>query len=137
MRGQKPTELKVIQGGIVDAVPAPKGLPADCVDDWNIVTADLASRKLLNDAMLGVVEVYCTALWQVRECRKVIVTHGTFVTGQNGVPKANPAGSMMQKAQETVNRLCVELGLTPSSRSRRGLGGPALDPDGEADGQGI
>jgi P27 family predicted phage terminase small subunit len=123
MRGAKPHTLTVINGGIVDAVEAPRGLPAAAVNDWNVVTADLASRKLLTEATLSIVEVYCTALWQVRECRQVIVDHGTFVKGQNGVPKANPASTMMQKAQDTVNRLSAELGLTPSSRSRRGLGG--------------
>jgi P27 family predicted phage terminase small subunit len=135
MKGAKPTTFAVIQGGIVDAVNPPKGLPKDVEHDWNVITSDLASRKLLTEATLGVIEVYCTALWQVRECRKIIEEHGTFVKGQNGVPKANPASTMMQKAQETVNRLSVELGLTPSSRNRRGLGGdqsPAAD-DGVGD----
>lgn len=128
MRGAKPTTFAVIQGGIVDAVDPPKGLPKDVHTDWNIVTSDLASRKLLTEASLGVIEVYCTALWQVRECRKIIEEHGTFVKGQNGVPKANPASTMMQKAQETVNRLSAELGLTPSARSRRGLNGDGAAP---------
>ena len=138
MRGSKPTELKVIQGGIVDVPPPPKGLPKDAVDDWNTVCADLTDRGLINDAMLPVVEVYCTTIWQVRKCREAIELDGTFVKGQNGVPKAHPASTMMQKAQETATRLAVELGLTPSARARRGLGGGGrTPPEGEADAQGV
>lgn len=121
----------------MDAVDPPKGLPKDAIDDWNTVTADLSSRKLLTDSTLGVVAMYCTALWIVRECVKSIEKDGLFVLGQNKVPKSNPASIQMQKAQETVTRLSVELGLTPSSRSRRGLGGPAVNPDDEAGDIGI
>lgn len=124
MKGGKPAELKVIQGGIVDAPNPPAHLPKDAHNDWNIVTSDLAARKLLTEATLGVVENYCFALYQVRECHKTIAELGMFVRNKDNVPKPNPASSALQKAQEVVARLSVELGLTPSSRSRRGMDGP-------------
>lgn len=125
MKGVKPSELKVIQGGIVDAPVAPKHLPKEVHTEWNIVTSDLASRKLLTESMLGVVETYCFARYQILECQKAIQQLGLFVRNKDGVPKPNPANSTLQKAQEMVARLAVELGLTPSSRSRKGLSGPA------------
>jgi P27 family predicted phage terminase small subunit len=132
MKGVRPSELKVIQGGIVDAPPPPKHLPKEVHTEWNIVAADLASRKLLAESTLSVIENYCFALYQVRECHNAIQELGMFVRNKDGVPKPNPANSTLQKAQEIVARLAVELGLTPSSRSRKGLSGPKKD-----EGEGI
>lgn len=132
MKGAKPTTLKVIQGGIVDAPPPPKHLPKEVHSDWNIVTSDLAGRKLLAESTLSVIENYCFALYQVRECQKAIEQLGLFVRNKDGVPKPNPVNSTLQKAQDTVSRLAVELGLTPSSRSRKGMDGPRSE-----DGEGI
>lgn len=108
----------------MDAVAPPSHLPEGAIPDWNTVTADLASRQLLNEAMLTSVEMYVTAMWIMRECRTAIQRDGLFVKGAGGALKSHPASSNLQKAQETVTRLAVELGLTPSSRSRKGIGGP-------------
>jgi P27 family predicted phage terminase small subunit len=129
MKGAKPSELKVIQGGIVDAPSPPKHLPKEVHTEWNIVASDLAARKLLSESMLGVIETYCFARYQILECQKAIQELGLFVRNKDGVPKPNPANSTLQKAQEMVARLAVELGLTPSSRSRKGLSGPKDDED--------
>jgi len=129
MKGAKPSELKVIQGGIVDAPPPPKHLPKEVHTEWNIVTTDLAGRKLLAESTLGVIETYCFARYQILECQKAIQQLGLFVRNKDGVPKPNPANSTLQKAQEMVARLAVELGLTPSSRARKGLSGPVKDDD--------
>lgn len=121
MRGAKPATLQVIQGGIVDAVEAPKGLPKDCIDDWNIVTSNLASRGVLSEAALGVVELYCKALWMTRLATAEIELHGLFVKNGAGTPKSNPAVTALQKALLDATRLSSELGLSPSSRSRKGM----------------
>lgn len=124
MKGAKPSTLTVIRGGIVDVPAPPKNLPREAHGDWVQVTTDLADRKLLTESTLGVIEMYCWALYNVRECQKIILSEGIFVRTKTSV-KPNPASSMLQRSQETVARLAVELGLTPSSRSRKGLQGPA------------
>ena len=129
MKGAKPAGLKVIQGGVVDAPEPPKHLPADVHKDWYIVTTDLINRRMMAAATLSVVENYCFALHQVRECQKVITELGVFVRGKDGVPKSNPANTMMQKAQDTMNRLSVELGLTPNSRIKKGMSGGGAQKD--------
>lgn len=123
MKGAKPRELKVIQGGLVDVPPPPKGLPADVHKEWELICRDLTERKLLNEAMLSSVEMYCWALYNIRECQKIIVSEGVFIKTKTTV-KPNPASSMLQRAQETATRLAVELGLTPSSRARKSQEGP-------------
>lgn len=128
MKGAKPSELKVIQGGIVDVPTPPKTLPKDAHADWNTVCGDLAERKLLTEAALGIIEVYCRTMHTIRECYQVIDREGIFVRTKTSV-KPNPASSMLQKSLDVAARLSVELGLTPSARSRKGLSGPAKDDD--------
>ena len=123
MQGRRPTSLTVIQGGIVDAVPPPQGLPDNQVDDWNTFTAELASRGLLDDSTLRVVEAYCSVLANIRLNRDTIQIEGAFIKSKDGIPRNHPAQANLLKAQELANRYAAELGLTPSSRSRRGLGG--------------
>lgn len=137
MRGVKPEPkaFTVIQGGIVDTYPFPKTLPKDCLSDWNLVTSDLLSRGLINEAMLGPVETYCRSLWIAREATKAIEQHGLFIPMKGGGSKSNPAATALQKAQVDITRLAAELGLTPSSRSRRGLEGEGVGMGGsDADG---
>ena len=134
MQGAKPTTLTVIQGGIVDAPPAPKGLPKDQVDDWNTITASLAQRGLLDEGVLLNVPAYCSALANVRACTTIIEEQGRFIVNKDGIPRAHPALSILQKQQELANRFAAEFGLTPSSRSRKGMGGEA--PRGDSDGIG-
>lgn len=121
MHGAKPTTLKVINGGIIDAPAAPKGLPKGCVDDWNTVTSTLAQRKLLDEACLGAVENYVTALYMVRQCREAIDKDGLFTRGTGGSLKSHPASVQMPKYVSEVSRLAAELGLTPSARSRKSM----------------
>lgn len=132
MRGQKPTTLTVIQGGIVDAVEPPADLPPDQVADWNTITATLAKLKLLDEAVLLNVRAYCSALDNIRVCNKIIATDGHFIKNKDGIPRAHPALAILQKQQELANRFAAEFGLTPSSRSRKGMGGD--QPDGPSGG---
>ena len=128
MRGRRP-ELKEIEGGLMKAPPPPSVLPKGMAEDWVAVAADLQGRGLLTTSMLGLLETYVTALWTVRECRKAIAKDGPIVRAKDGQPKPHPAGAMMSKAQDVIARLGAELGLTPSSRARKGLQGQGDDAD--------
>ena len=131
MRGRRPTELKAIEGGLAGAAPLPPDVPKGCRAEWDRVVSDLSARKLLAPATLGTVAAYVIARWQVGECVKAIQRDGAFVKTKQGEPRAHPALTAMNKANEVVARLAAELGLTPAARSRRGLSGPA--EGGEAD----
>lgn len=121
MHGAKPTTLKLINGGIIDAVSAPDHLPKECIEDWNTVTATLAQRKLLDEASLGAVENYVTALYMMRLCRREIADRGMFIKMEKGGLKSNPASTQLPKFVSEVSRLAAELGLTPSARSRKNM----------------
>lgn len=123
--------LTVIQGGIIDAVPPPADLPESQVTDWNTITSTLAARKMLDDAALLNVRGYCAALENIRICSDELAKHGRFIKNKDGIPRAHPALSVLQKQQELANRFATEFALTPASRDRRGFGGgeSASKPD--------
>lgn len=125
--------LTVIRGGIVDAVPPPKGLPESQVADWNTITASLAARGALNEGALLNVRAYCAALETVRECSEQIERDGRFVKNKDNIPRAHPALSHLQKATEMCNRFAVQFGLTPSSKGSGGPAAPAPSDDGIED----
>jgi P27 family predicted phage terminase small subunit len=136
MKGPKP-ELREIEGGLLKAPPPPEGLPDTMLGDWVTVAADLQGRGLLTTSMLGVVETYIVALWTMRECRRTLLADGPVVRGEKGQPKPHPAGAMLKSANETIARLGAELGLTPSSRSRKPFLSDDKPDDDDASALGI
>ena len=129
MRGRRVAQLKAIEGGLKGLPRMPDHVPESMAGEWNVIARDLHERKLLTESMIGVLVTYVVALWSVREAQKAIAEHGVLVKGAHGALKPNPASGMLSKAQETVARLSAELGLTPLSRSRKGL----QQPGGECD----
>lgn len=127
-RGRK-ADLKVIEGGLEDAPTAPSHIPADVVDTWNTIVADLTERQLLTEATLGSVETYVAALSTMRQAQKAITKHGVLVTGAEGAMKPNPASGLLWRSQAVVARLAAELGLTPASRSKPAFQKPKEDED--------
>lgn len=120
MRGRKP-ELRVIEGnrsqGESFSSP-PAHIPVAMHDEWRTVSADLADRRLMTEAMAGSLDAYIMALWNMRQAQEQIDRHGLLVDAGKGILKQNPAVSLLGKAQQVVLRLAVELGLTPAARSR-------------------
>lgn len=129
MRGRRVATLKAIEGGMKGLPRMPDHVPASMADEWGVIARDLHKRKLLTESGLGVVATYLVALWCVREAQKAIEEHGVLVKGAHGALKPNPASGMLSRAQETVARLSAELGLTPLSRSRKGLQQPEEGTD--------
>lgn len=117
MRGRKP-ELRVIEGGLDEVPPAPAHFDDAMAREWGALVADLKARKLLTETMLGSVEMYITALINVRKAQKAIEAHGVLVQGAEGALKPNPASGLLWRSQAIVARLAAELGLTPSARAR-------------------
>ncbi|OCJ05258.1 hypothetical protein A6U87_14720 [Rhizobium sp. AC44/96] len=122
--GVKPA-LKAIPGGLDGIPPLPAGVDPSMADEWQAIAFDLKERKLLARPVLGSLETYVTALWNVRECQAAIKEHGLLVGTAHGMKKPNPACGLLHKQQAVVARFAAELGLTPASRSRAGMGGDA------------
>jgi len=128
VKGRK-AELKVIEGGLDHVPEVPDHIPPEMADEWRGILAELTERKVLTDGMRGAVDAYVMAMHNAREAQKAITAHGVLVaSGKDGILKQNPAVSLLGKANETIMRLAVELGLTPAARSK-----PAFQPKQERD----
>ena len=126
-RGRK-ADLKAVDGGLAGVPRAPDAIPATLHGEWNDIGADMAKRKILTSAALGLLESYLIARWTVREAQAAIAKHGVLIEAATRNLKPNPACGLLAKALEAVARLGAELGVSPASRSKAGFqpkGGPA------------
>ncbi|EYD73610.1 Phage terminase small subunit [Rubellimicrobium mesophilum DSM 19309] len=87
----------------------------------------LAERRILTEADLGSLEMFCVAIGTVREMERELQDKGHVITVK-GVPKRNPATGIQSDAMTRARLLAAELGLTPVSRSR-----PAIREDDDDD----
>jgi P27 family predicted phage terminase small subunit len=145
MRGRKPkpTMLKVLDGNpgrrpLNEREPAaPQGVPA-CPDwlsdeakaEWKRVIPELQMMGLLSTADRAALAAYCTAWARWVEAEAMVRKFGPIVKSpEKGFPMKSPYLSIADQALETMRKLMVEFGLTPSSRSRIKVpdGGDAAD----------
>jgi len=138
MRGARP-ELRIVgeedsmtessppNNGARDTDPLPPtDLPDTLAGTWRDIVSDLRDRRLWKDSMAGLVTSYVCAQATTLRLELQIATEGASVTGAGGALKPHPATGLLRSSRETVARLGAELGLTPTSRSRK-----ALQPSGQ------
>jgi P27 family predicted phage terminase small subunit len=134
MRGRKPkpTLLKTLEGNpgkrpLNDREPVPPdGIP-DCPDfltsearaEWFRTAKVLKEMRLLTLADRSALAAYCTAYGRWVEAEQQVQKYGTIVKSPNkGFPMKSPYLTVADQALESMRKLMVEFGLTPSSRSR-------------------
>jgi P27 family predicted phage terminase small subunit len=145
MRGRKPkpTYLKVLDGNpgkrpLNDREPVPtQGVPPrpewldeEARTEWERIVPELAAMGLMARADRAALAAYCTAWsrWVAAEAQ--VRKYGTIVKSpEKGFPMKSPYLCVADQALETMRKLMVEFGLTPSSRSRIRVadGAPADD----------
>ena len=135
MRGRKPkpTIMKLISGNpgkrpLNENEPMPessKDLPAPpkylselAAIHWDKMAAQLHPLGLLTNADLDALARYCElhARWLLAQAQ--LIDHGLLIKAQNGFPVQSPYIAISNKCIELMNRIGIEFGLTPSSRSR-------------------
>ncbi|MBB4123285.1 phage terminase small subunit P27 family [Martelella radicis] len=126
-RGRK-ADPRELEDALTEAPPMPDSMPDSMRDEWDAVTTELVKRQILSKAMLGAVETYILARWMQGEAKKAIAEHGALIATKEGFLKQNPACTVLGRAQQQITRLSAELGLTPASRARAGMG-PEEDGD--------
>jgi len=124
-QGRKPA-LRAIDGGLKGVPKVPDYVPTEMAGEWKTLAGDLAKRKLLTSAMLGVLSSYVIALWSVRQAQAAIAKHGVLIEAAHKNMKPNPANGLLAKSLEAVARLGAELGVTPAARSKA-----SFSPTGE------
>ena len=134
MRGRKPkpTALKLLDGNpgkrplnereplMLQGLPEPpEWLDAEARAEWDRIVPELAEMGLLSRADRPALAAYCTAWSRWVEAEAMVKKLGTIVKSpEKGFPMKSPYLSIADQSLETMRKLMVEFGLTPSSRSR-------------------
>ena len=131
-RRPKPTLLKMLDGNpgkrpLNDAEPpalagdpeCPEWLDEEAKAEWDRIVPDLREMGLLSRADRPALAAYCTAWsrWVMAEAQ--VKKFGVIVKSpEKGFPMKSPYLSIADQSMETMRKMMVEFGLTPSSRSR-------------------
>lgn len=138
MRGRKPkpTASKKLAGNPgrrplnkkEPALPPPTKAfldpPPELADDkaaqheWRKIAPLLRERKVISAADRGVLMALCREWSTYHEASVKWRTQGMVVRTPSGYPIVNPYRGIATRALSNLTRLWVELGLTPSARSR-------------------
>lgn len=154
MRGRKPKPrmLRLVGGNagrrpLNEAEPAPEaGIPdppsALCkkgLAEWRRVAEPLYHAGILTKLDRAVLAAYCDSYARWREAAQVLtrmaaadpVTGGLVIRTSNGNVIQNPILGIANKARAETVRYAVELGMTPSARTRV-KANKAIDPSDPA-----
>ncbi len=137
MRGRKPipTKIHLLQGGVKKThrakddrknepkpspkiPPCPKHLDKTARKEWKRMASLLSAVKILTDMDMAILASYCQAYSTWATATLKVQEIGMVVKTSNGVPMQNPYLPILNKANEHMIRALIELGATPSARSR-------------------
>ena len=140
-RRPTPTHLRLLQGNpqhrpinknepqptVPENIPDPPDfITGYAMDEWYRVVAELLAMRVLTNADLKTVEVYCQHYARWREAEEVLarvregdpVMRGFLIkSATSGVAIENPLVRIARQASLHMLRCAVELGLTPSARA--------------------
>ena len=85
--------------------------------EWRLVAKELHTTGVLTVVDHATLEVYCQSFAFWRKAEKQLATERMTIMTRNG-SKKNPLVQITRDAKAMMLRFAVELGITPSSRSR-------------------
>ena len=140
----KPTALKILEGNPgkrplnkrepkprVELIPCPQYLKPDKIAyaEWNRIVPELYKLGLLTNIDRAALELYCSQYAIYRKAYKDVVDDGLITTNIRNGAKANPAAAIAREAAKVIKAICVEFGLTPSSRARISVPGETIEDE--------
>lgn len=84
---------------------------------WKMIVPKLQACGLLTEVDETALSMLCQEYARYLEAVEAINKDGMIVTSPNGYPMQSPHVSIANKCFEKVNRILVQFGMTPSSRS--------------------
>lgn len=142
-RPPKPSGLRMLEGNpgkrpipaeiasTLDRTPTPpEFLDELACTEWRRVAGMLVPARALAPSDLGLLEAYCCAYsrWRRAEAAAARLGDGSYVDSR-GTPRVHPLVHHAARCLMILQRVAVEFGLTPSSRSRiRPIGDSGRDP---------
>ena len=134
-RKPQPTKLKVLHGNpgkrelnknepqpeIMIPSP-PEHLNDAAKEEWDRVSGELYTLKLLSSIDRSALAAYCQAYGRWVSAEKGIESKGLLVKTTNGNVIQSPLVGIANKSLLIMHKFLVEFGMTPSSRSRITVG---------------
>lgn len=134
-RGRKPipSSIHLLQGGRKKthrkpnaqepkpkaAIPkCPKHLDKEARKEWRRMAKELEPLGLLTNLDKAIFASYCQAFSTWAQATQKVREMGMVHKAPNGMPMMNPYMPIANKANEQMVKALVELGMSPSSRSR-------------------
>jgi P27 family predicted phage terminase small subunit len=133
MRGRKPkpTSVKLLAGNsgkrrLNHSEPKPPVAIPECPTElsppakaeWDRLSPELASLKMLSTLDRAALAAYCEAYALWLEAITAVRKFGTMVKSPSGYPMQSPYVAIANKQAEIMMRIASEFGFTPASRSR-------------------
>lgn len=143
MRGRKPTPtvLKIARGNPgkrkprkdepqypAGFGPCPDRLTGLAAVYWNENAPLLAASKVADRVGAGAFEMLCQAWADWQEAKMQVETLGAVVESPKRGLVKNPWLTVRKQAYEQYARLCLEFGMTPSSKARAATAGEPKTP---------
>ena len=120
LRGEtRPHKLNEAEPQVVAGEPKrPPWVKGRALAEWKVKVGQLAEVGMLttiDDTALG---LYCVAWAKVEKLIPLVESWGHTLVAANGGYVRNPDSVALVQAETALNRAMVELGITPSSRTR-------------------
>ena len=141
-RKPKPTAQKIAEGNpgkrkingrepqpAPDAPRMPDHLGKIARQEWRRMIKQLQPLGLLTTIDGGALALYCTAYERWADAEQQVRNTGIIVKAPSGFPVQNPYLAVANKAMGQMQKLLVEFGCTPSSRSRIAIDKQAPEDD--------
>lgn len=97
---------------------APKNLSKDGKKLYKFIVGELKESGILNNLDITMLETCVDAILKMNECKELIDQYGLVTTKENGDLTRNPASVIYKDYNAIFNKCCMEIGLSPSARSK-------------------
>jgi len=133
MRGRKPkpTRVKKLAGNpgkrslnksearIPASLPTcPAHLVREAKAEWKRMAQVLYKHGLLTEVDRAALAAYCQAYGRWVKAERMVTKHGMTDWTAHGTLTVSPYVRIARQSMDDLRKLCLEFGLTPSSRSR-------------------
>lgn len=125
--GKRPIPPEMVPTGTFDTKP-PAGLDSGARKEWRRVVGG-APEGLLTCLDRGILIAYCQAFSRAVQADKVISKCGLTLATPQGFEQARPEVSISRQSWDAVRKFAVELGFSPSARTRVHVATPAAGDD--------
>lgn len=126
-----PTQLKVFRGTAqkcrtnplepkpkTDNIIMPGHLSPQAVAQWKNIVELLKSCGVMTNVDVILLGVLCEAYAKWIEANEKLNKTGLVIKNKDGTPVQSPYLAISNRALDQVRSLCIEFGMSPSSRSR-------------------